>query len=208
MSYVFDPDQLQSIVRRVVGRPREEAFDALVVELDHAYPGQVKIGPRDWIFNNAGGAMGQMCFLHASLSEYLLIFGTPIGTEGHSGRYAASVYDILIDGEMWGYTEGDTERVVLRPGEMHHLDPKLAKGYRIPDHAWMLEYGRGPIPTMLPFGLADTLFSTLDFSVLARTVTGYGSCVLRTMLTRRPTATAKGRPAVRNEPVAAPQILA
>jgi hypothetical protein len=33
----------------------------------------------------------------------------------------------------------------------------------------MMEYARGPILGMVGFGLADTIFSTLDFRVTAKT---------------------------------------
>lgn len=182
MGYVFDPEVLATHVRAVLGRPREEMFDALTASLAEAYPGKVNTDGRKWMFNNAGGAMGQMTFLHSSFTEYLTFFGTPIGTEGHSGRYATEVWDFVLDGEMWGYGEGETDREEVRPGDYHHLGANVAKGYRIPDHCWMLEYSRGPILTMFPFGLADTLFSTLDVSVFGRTVSGYLRGVSRNML--------------------------
>ena len=40
----------------------------------------------------------------------------------------------------------------------------------MPDACWALEYARGNIPSMLPFGVFDTFFSTLDFVTLGETV--------------------------------------
>lgn len=39
-----------------------------------------------------------------------------------------------------------------------------------PGQCWALEYARGHILTMMPFGLWDTLFSTFDFVTLWQTV--------------------------------------
>jgi hypothetical protein len=192
MTYVFDPEVLRTHVLDVLGQPRETMFDALTESLAKTYPGKIYTGKREWMFNNAGGAMGQMTFLHSSFNEYLTFFGTPIGTEGHSGRYATGVWDFVLDGEMWGYAEGETDRVEVGPGDYHHLGVNAAKGYRIPDHCWMLEYSRGPILSMFPFGLADTLFSTLDVSVLGRTVGGYMRGVTNELLPPRYAAMLNG----------------
>jgi C-8 sterol isomerase len=55
----------------------------------------------------------------------------------------------------------------------------------IPDRVWMLEYCRGALPTMLPFGLADSLFSTLDLLTVARTFRMYASLNWRALTARR-----------------------
>ncbi len=47
---------------------------------------------------------------------------------------------------------------------------------------WALEYARGWIPLMMPFGLADTLTSTLDFPTLVHTFAVYGKCVVNELL--------------------------
>jgi hypothetical protein len=156
-------------------------FMSLADELAALYPGHIQYDQK-WVFNNAGGAMGAFTLLHGSISEYLMVFGTPIGTEGHSGRYPTDVYDFILDGEMWCYTLNEFERHVYKPGECAYLGKSAAKGYRIPDHAWMLEYARGPIALMLPFGLADTVFSTLDYGVVLRTIWRYGRSAGRELL--------------------------
>ena len=48
----------------------------------------------------------------------------------------------------------------------------------IPDRVWMLEYCRGLLFTMLPFGLLETLTSTLDVLTAWRTLRIYGSLLL------------------------------
>lgn len=44
------------------------------------------VGEAEWLFMNCGGWMGAMYLLHASLTEYVLFFGTAIDTSGHSGK--------------------------------------------------------------------------------------------------------------------------
>ena len=92
------------------------------------------------------------------------------------------MYDWVFQGDMWCYLEGETKRTLYPPGSTAYLGASQVKGYRIPDHAWMLEYSRGLIPSMLPFGVADTLVSTLDFKTLGRTFGTYGAKVVGSLL--------------------------
>src|SRR5262249_10221498 len=137
---------------------------------------------QNWFLSICGGAMGIMTVLHGSLSEYVLVFGSPIGTEGFSGRYRIDVYDTILSGEMWTYSEHRfRERAVTRPGEMARLGRKEIRGFKLPEVAWMLEYGRGPIPTALPFALSGALTS-LDFRTIAKTMFVYGKLVVKELM--------------------------
>ncbi len=160
-------------------------FPYIIEELNKEYPGHI-CTTQHWIYNNAGGAMGQMTLLHASLREYLILFGTAVGTEGHSGRYSAEVFDFMFDGEMWVEYEGKMNRVEYLPGNAAYLPSKVAKHYCVKDHGWMLEYGRGhnTIISMMPFGLADSALSTLDHKTLLRTLYYYGSLTSKELFTK------------------------
>ncbi len=181
MKYVFDPEVLREVAQAHLELPLEQMMLAITEDLAERYPGRIQL-EREWVFNNAGGVMGQFTILYASLSEYLIFFGTPIGSGGHTGRYHfAEDYAFVLDGEFWYFNQGDTQRQEFRKGDFVHLPQGAAMGFCMVDHAWILEYVRGPVVTMLPFGLADTLFSTLDYRTLFRTFRLYGGHVLRSL---------------------------
>merc|ERR1712137_1468653 len=79
-------------------------------------------------------------------------------------------------------SDGATPKELFRPGDQHHLPRGQSKQYRMPDKCFSLEYARGVIPLMLPFGLADVFFSTLDFVSLYRTFVIYGRHCIRELL--------------------------
>jgi C-8 sterol isomerase len=185
MSYVFNPDQLQTMTQAKIGLPYPQLFESLRADLDRHYPGM--ISPQiEWCFNNAGGCMYSIGVLHASFREYLLFFGSAIGTMGHTGRHRSDIFDFVLDGELWYFSEDRPyDRIVRQAGDRYFLAKGNSEGLCIPDHAWVLEYARGFIPAMLPFGLADSLFSTLDLRTVGRTFGIYGKLFLRQLRSRQ-----------------------
>ena len=183
--WVFDPVTLKELSARGVAKAQkaangnataEQVIRAVIAEAETTYPKYVTNSGR-WLFNNAGGAMGSMTVLHSSATEYLIIFGTTVGTEGHTGRYPLTEdFFTIIHGEQWAYTADAFEREVYKVGDQHYLPRGVAKQYRMPDSCFALEYARGNIPSMMLFGLADTFTSTVDVVTLAQTVyeSGYG----------------------------------
>jgi C-8 sterol isomerase len=183
MRHVFCPEVLREVARdAIAAHPKLDDKVAFIRdELARRYPGHVR-PENDWVFNIAGGSMGHMTILHASITEYVIVFGTPIGTEGYSGRFMADDWFIILEGEQWAYDEGGHQKAVYKPGEMHHMPRGVARGYRMPDHCYALEYARGIIPSMLPFGLADSFTSTLDHVPVMKTMRIYARAVIGQLL--------------------------
>ncbi|ELR12353.1 C8 sterol isomerase [Acanthamoeba castellanii str. Neff] len=154
--YIFEPKVLQEVAQSAIAKnytSTAKTIDHIVKALDKHYPGHVN-KVQEWVFNNAG----------------------------HTGRFLADDYFIILEGEQWAFYPGAFEKEVYTPGHMHHLPRGFAQQYRMPDKCWALEYARGWIPLMLPFGLADTFSSTLDFYTLAQTFKVYGKCVINELL--------------------------
>ena len=178
MGYIFDPAVIHEIGKKGVGLPPEEMVPVIMNELAAAYPGHVAKEAK-FIFSIVAGITGIMTVLHGSLSEYIVLFGTPVGSEGFSGRYGLDIYDVVISGEMWTYTEENfLRREVHRAGEMAALKKGQAKGVKLHEDLWLLEYGRGFVPGCLPLALADAMLSCLDPLTVGKTLAHYGKLVI------------------------------
>jgi C-8 sterol isomerase len=167
MAYLFDPQVLADAVRPHVGLPIEEQVHAVSSTLHAVYGEHVNPG-QPWMWSTAGGIMCAISVLHVSLDEYLLFCGTAIGSEGHSGRHRAEIYDVVMGGELWTYQPGNADRKVYTPGELACLQRGSANGSKLRPGTWLLEYARGNVPSLFPFALGDTLFSTLDTTDLVQ----------------------------------------
>ncbi|KAK0720081.1 C-8 sterol isomerase [Lasiosphaeris hirsuta] len=170
--YIFEIDHLKDLSQRGIdahGNDTRAIVSYIVDELTTRVSTKNHINvEEEWVFNNAGGAMGAMYIIHASITEYLIIFGTAVGTEGHTGRHTADDYFHILTGEQWAYVPGKYEREVYPAGSVHHLRRGEVKQYKMPESCFALEYARGWIPPMLFFGFGDGLSSTLDFYTLWR----------------------------------------
>ncbi|SOV04853.1 C-8 sterol isomerase [Ustilago sp. UG-2017a] len=178
--YIFEHKQIHKVASTAVANHSGNATAIFDEILDHLRA-DPKTAPyinknhfsveSEWMFNNAGGAMGSMYIIHASITEYLIFFGTPVGTEGHTGRHTADDYFNILTGSQYAFPAGALKAEHYPAGSVHHLRRGLVKQYMMPeDGCWALELAQGWIPPMLPFGLAEVLSSTLDFPTFGVTV--------------------------------------
>lgn len=68
--YIFEPDHLHDLSQRAIaahGNNTRGVVDYIVAELDQKVPSQYVNKDEEWVFNNAGGAMGAMYIIHASM---------------------------------------------------------------------------------------------------------------------------------------------
>ncbi|XP_049649702.1 uncharacterized protein LOC126035300 isoform X3 [Accipiter gentilis] len=114
--YEFTPAEIAQLARHHAGLDHELAFSKIIVELRKKHPGHI-LPDEDlqWVFVNAGRWMGSMCLLHASLTEYVLLFGTAVHTGGHSGRYWADISNTVISGTFQQWKEGTTRSEIYYP---------------------------------------------------------------------------------------------
>ncbi|CAF3856902.1 unnamed protein product [Rotaria sordida] len=200
--YIFDPEQLHKLVQQALianghlnitdgklipiiqqsPNTIRLVIDYITVELQKTIDKRYLTDKEEWIFNNAGGAMGAMFIIHASLTEYLIIFGTPLGTEGHTGLHTADDYFHILYGEQWAFSAGSLDKEIYQVGSVHYLPKGTSKQFKMHRGCWALEYARGWIPPMMPFGFADTLTSTLDFITFYHTLRISGREMIRNLL--------------------------
>jgi hypothetical protein len=182
---VFDPEIVHECSLKCLGLPKPEMFDVFAQSLAEHYPKTLDF-KQPWIYSIAGGAMIQMKLYYASPTEYIMIWGTPIGSEGHSGRHCTGFWDTVIDGEMWYYGEGEFEKKIYKPGDRVYVGPGQARAMNFTDGVWAVEYARGFIPFSIPFGLFSAVWICYDFITSTQTWTLYSDLVAQAIGRRCP----------------------
>jgi hypothetical protein len=184
MKHHIDPNILQQVANEVIALPLadDEMFQAIREKLAEHYPHLISAEKRCWIGSRAGGVLGKMTLLYANMNEYLIIFGAPAGSQGFSGRYNfVQIWDFFLAGEAVT-CDLENEQIIashLKPGDMGFLDKGQSLSCELKAGTWMIEYGRGPNITSLPFALMDSLVSSVELKSLFVTIKEYSHFILK-----------------------------
>jgi hypothetical protein len=182
MTYKIDPDVLHTVAKEVVGLPLasgELITRAVQLLADH-YPDLIDPTPGRWVGSKAGGILGKVRFVYFSPREYIVIFGTPTGTQGFSGRYKhVQIHKFLLAGQIDSYDveSDDTTATTILPGDHATMEKGHARGLTIHPGSWHIEYGRGAVATTLPFAMVDTWLVSLELESVRRSAVEFTKLV-------------------------------
>jgi hypothetical protein len=174
----FQEDVLQAIVQHSVELPEKERLPFILQELNTRYG--TTTTPNFHLFNG-GYAHGIIGLIYASVTEYLIIYGTPLSNGGHSGRYLMNIYDFIYRGKVTITSPTELEGREVLPGQSTFLPWGQAHHYSLDKNTWMLEYGYGITATALPFMLLG-LAATGDFIGTGFLVCDYTKLVMKNIL--------------------------
>jgi hypothetical protein len=184
MTYKIEPDVLHKVAKQVADAPLEggELITRAIQMLADEYPDLIDATPGRWVGSKAGGILGKVRFLYFSPREYIVIFGSPTGTQGFSGRYKrVEIHKFLMAGQIDSYDLESDELVpmTLHPGEHTCLEKGRARGLTIHPGSSHIEYGRGAVVTTLPFAMVDTLFLSLEVESVRRSTVEFAKLVTK-----------------------------
>jgi len=186
----FDPQELQHIIDNIQQQQQQRSIpwtlNETIIEIQRQvvdrYGSDVIDMNDEWLFNLAGGFKTGILLLHASLTEYVAIWGTQISTTGHSGRNWAEFHDWIFTGNGSWWHEGGLDVTVHRPYSYVYTAPFAGRIIHLDAGTWMLEYCHGVIPALLPFGLGDSLLSSLDPILVYKSLRVYGRLTFNNLL--------------------------
>ncbi len=186
-AHLFDPDVIDSIAQRHLGKPMPVMAEAIGQELKARYPELVDVS-LPLVFNVSGGIMYQLKIFAMTPHEYIMICGSATGSSGFSGRHPAAFWDTILSGQANYMHQDQWESTSYKTGDRVFVDRWQAATIDFPDHCWMLEYARGALVWLLPFGIVNVFSNTLDFGSLFHLVRIYTTLTIR-YFRRRPEKT-------------------
>ncbi|KAL6079592.1 Sigma non-opioid intracellular receptor 1 [Balamuthia mandrillaris] len=154
----------------------EDMFTNVTRALQQEYPDHI-FADNEWVFNCAGGFKTGMLILHASLTEYVIFWGSAVHTVGMSGRHAGEFHDFLMTGSFGQWKEGTVHKKLYQPGDHVYHGRWRGSVVELAEDTWMLEHMVGIIPWSLPFGLADSVLSNQDFITVGSSLWTYARLV-------------------------------
>ena len=88
----------------------------------------------------------------------------------------------MLSGKFTQWKEGKLHTHVYRPGDTIYHAWGEVTAVQWTAGTWMVEYGRGFVPSALGFALSDTIFSTQDFYLLFKTLKIYSKAIAQEMI--------------------------
>ena len=170
--HLFDPDAIDRIAQRHLGKPMSEMAEAIGRDLQGCYPDYVDV-TMPLVFNSGGAIMYQLKIFAMTPHEYIMICGSSIGSSGFSGRHPAAFWDTVLSGQATYMHQEKWEARSYKAGDRIFVDRWESATIDFPDHCWMLEYARGSLVWLLPFGIVNVFTNTLDFYSLLRLIRIY-----------------------------------
>lgn len=96
-----------------------------------------------------------------------------------SGLYWANISDTVLAGSLRQWKDGTLKSHVYGAGDLVLHGWGEVAAVQFSAGTWMVEYGRGFVPSTLGFALWDSIFSTLDFVSASKLIAVYAKALVR-----------------------------